>query len=123
MPEQDNIEAFPGSKTGTVTTNAIRPRSRKWWQFGGKDISHVSIDAGYETSPSSASSSSLEDTINKNEGVFVAPEALDVYKPVEGFEGAHRFDPSATWSDEDEKRLVSKVCFNHNLSSFSPMLN
>lgn len=113
MAEQHNIEAFPGSKAGAVTNTVQQLRPRKWWQFGGQDISHVSIDAGYETSHSSTSSSSLEDTINKNEGVFVAPEALDVYKPVEGFEGAHRFDPSATWSAEDEKRLVSKVCFNY----------
>ncbi|KAG8410864.1 hypothetical protein J3458_016619 [Metarhizium acridum] len=107
MSKGDNTEAFPASKGGAVVST-VRHRRQKWWQLGGKDISHVSIDAGYETSPSSASSSSLEDA-NKNEGVFVAPEALEVYKPVEGFEGTHRFDPSATWSQQEEEQLVKKL--------------
>lgn len=109
MSERDNVEAFPASKGGAVAVaSAVPYRRQKWWQLGGKDVSHVSIDAGYETAPSSASSSSLEDG-NKNEGVFVAPEALEVYRPVEGFEGTHRFDPSATWSYEEEEQLVKKV--------------
>lgn len=110
MSEQNNIEAFQSPKSGTVTHTARR-RPQKWWQLGGKDISHVSIDEGYETSAYSTSSSSLEDASGKNEGVFVAPEALEVYKPVEGFEGTHRFDPSAKWSEDEEKRLVQKVSF------------
>ncbi|KFG87251.1 phthalate transporter [Metarhizium anisopliae] len=109
MSERDNAEAFPASKGGAVAvTSAVPYRRQKWWQLGGKDVSHVSIDAGYETAPSSASSSYLEDG-NKNEGVFVAPEALEVYRPVEGFEGTHRFDPSATWSYEEEEQLVKKL--------------
>jgi hypothetical protein len=31
------------------------------------------------------------------------------YKPIEGYEGAHRYDPEYTWSAADEKRVVRKV--------------
>ena len=45
--------------------------------------------------------------------VFVAPEVADIYKPIEGFEGAHRFDSSAIWTKKEEKSLVRKVCFTY----------
>lgn len=32
------------------------------------------------------------------------------YRPIEGYEGAHRYDPDYTWSMADEKRTVRKVC-------------
>jgi hypothetical protein len=83
----------------------IRHR-RKWWQFGGKDVSYVSIDSGYE---SRSESSSSEDLVKNVDNVFVAPEATEIYKPIEGFEGTHRFDPTATWSAEEEKKLVRRV--------------
>jgi hypothetical protein len=31
------------------------------------------------------------------------------YRPIEGYEGAHRYDPEYTWSAADEKRVVRKV--------------
>lgn len=112
MAVAENIEAFPGPKSSQKSTSSSHGatyRPLKWYQIGGKDISHVSIDAGYEEGSLESFSSSLEDVTQKNASVFVAPEALDIYKPVEGFEGAHRFDPSATWSAAEEKRLVRKV--------------
>lgn len=82
------------------------PRPRNWWHFGGKDVAYVSVDAGYE---SKSESSSNEDLVKNKDNVFVAPEAAELYKPIEGFEGTHRFDPNATWSAEEEKKLVRRV--------------
>jgi MFS transporter, ACS family, DAL5 transporter family protein len=31
------------------------------------------------------------------------------YKPIEGYEGLHRYDPEYTWSSADEGRVVRKV--------------
>jgi len=31
------------------------------------------------------------------------------YEPVEGYEGAHRYDPEYTWSAADEEKVVRKV--------------
>lgn len=83
--------------------------SQKWWQLGGKDVSYVSVDAGYE---SRSESSSTEDLVKNVDNVYVAPEAIELYKPIEGFEGAHRFDPNASWSPEEEKKLVRRVYFS-----------
>ena len=91
---------------GEPQSERLDPRPRKWWHFGGNDVAYVSIDAGYE---SRSESSSSEDLVKNVDNVFVAPEATELYKPIEGFEGTHRFDPSATWSAEEEKRLVRKV--------------
>ena len=31
------------------------------------------------------------------------------YAPIEGYEGAHRYDPNFEWEPQEEKRLVRKV--------------
>lgn len=84
-------------------------RARRGQNSRAKDVSFVSIDDGYETDLPQSESSTLSDAPKTPSNVFSAAEALDLYRPVEGFEGAHRFDPSATWSPEEEKKLVKKV--------------
>jgi hypothetical protein len=104
------VEAFP---SGTVTSETTKPQ--KWYHLFGRDISHISVDAGYETG---SETSSLEESVVKNtHNVFEAPEATEIYKLVEGFEGTHRFDPSATWTQEEEKTLVRRVCFAQRTST------
>lgn len=39
------------------------------------------------------------------------------YKPIEGYEGAHRYDPKLEWEPKEEKKLVRKVCSLGNTSS------
>jgi hypothetical protein len=34
------------------------------------------------------------------------------YKPIESYEGYHRYDPNYTWSWEDEKKIIRKVSTN-----------
>lgn len=102
MDKHTTIEAFPEAKSV-----ARKPRqAQKWWQLGGKDAAFVSVDDDHEDG---FVSSSEEDLVKNTDNVFVAPEAQELYKPVEGFEGAHRFDPTATWSAEEEKKLVRRV--------------
>jgi hypothetical protein len=97
------IEAFP---TGQVTVRQRKPQ--KWYHLFGKDVSYVPVDAGLE---GSSETSSLDDSVVQNtNNPYEAPEAADIYKLVDGFEGTHRFDPSATWTQEEEKRLVRRVC-------------
>lgn len=36
------------------------------------------------------------------------------YKPIAEYEGYHRYDPSFTWTHEEEKKIVRKV-FLHSL--------
>jgi hypothetical protein len=41
---------------------------------------------------------------------FQADGLETFYKPIEGYEGAHRYDPDYMWSVVDEGRVVRKVC-------------
>lgn len=107
-------EAFPITKQADVTFNA-RPgstlKSRKWYQLGGRDYSHVAVDSGYDNrSETSSFNDSDSEVVKNHNNVFEAKEAVDIYKPIEGYEGAHRFVPDATWTQAEESALVRKVC-------------
>ena len=51
-----------------------------------------------------------------NEGPSVQPSTFQVdgletfYKPIQGYEGLHRYDPDYTWTSTDERAVVRKVC-------------
>ena len=32
------------------------------------------------------------------------------YKPIDTYEGRHRWDPNAEWTEKEEKHIVRKVC-------------
>ena len=82
-----------------------------WWKFGGKDRSFIPTRS--ETSkPSLDAFNDPRDIENENtadDSVFNNPKAFDIYKPIEKYEGRHRFDPRATWSEGEEKKLVRRV--------------
>ncbi|PKS12450.1 hypothetical protein jhhlp_000656 [Lomentospora prolificans] len=40
---------------------------------------------------------------------FVSGGSADLYEPISQYEGRHRYDPSAEWTPEEEKRLLRKV--------------
>lgn len=87
-------------------------QSPPWWKIGGKDYSYVSIDGDETlvTGPPSSSEESLDDTlVRKRNSVFQSPEAFEIYKPDESYEGFHRFDPTFVWTEEEEKALVKRV--------------
>ena len=86
--------------------------SPPWWKIGGQDYSYVSIDGDKTVvaSPPSSSEESLDETlVRKRNSVFQSPEAFEIYKPDESYEGFHRFDPSFVWTKEEEKALVKRV--------------
>lgn len=43
------------------------------------------------------------------------------YKPSDGWEGLHRYDPDFTWEPSEERRLVRKVS-NHRMAHFMSYL-
>lgn len=96
------------SRDVEIHQTTLKPR--KWWQFGGKDVSHVSVDDGYHTPGSSTPSLSDTSSLDKNvNNVYEDSEAAEFYKPIEGYEGAHRFVPDASWSVSEENALRRKV--------------
>jgi hypothetical protein len=86
-------------------------QTKPWWKLGGKDYSFVSVDAGYPKASTSASSSDTAISANEKlqHNVWETDEVKEVYKPIEGYEGAHRFDPNLTWTPEEESRLLTQV--------------
>lgn len=41
--------------------------------------------------------------------VVAAGGSLEFYEPIDGYEGKHRYDPSAEWIEKEEKTLIRKV--------------
>jgi len=40
---------------------------------------------------------------------FVGGELQSSYKPIDTYEGIHRFDPEFEWEPEEEKKVVRKI--------------
>ena len=95
----------------TASDEGPRPRHNPWWKFGGTDQSYVPSQA--QKSESSLTSSQEDNELGQDNNiqgsVFSDSRAKEFYKPIEKYEGRHRFDMHATWSDEEEKRLVRRV--------------
>lgn len=78
---------------------------------------HVSIlrtserGGSSDSAESTKSASSLEaNRWTKGATTFDNDSDLqNFYKPIERYEGYHRYDPDYTWSEEDEKKIVRKV--------------
>src|ERR1700753_4044963 len=85
-----------GVDESVYPTLDVQPvKRRAWWKLGGQDQSFVSVNSGYPATPNSVSSSdtklvSTDDLHN----VWETEETKEIYKPIEGYEGAHRFDPN-----------------------------
>jgi hypothetical protein len=96
MSALDEKTSDPGvveKKNGEYNVSRHITPKRPWWKIGGKDISFAPVD------PDSVTTSS----------VFSDPDAAVIYKPIEKYEGSHRFDPSATWTPQEEQALVRTV--------------
>jgi hypothetical protein len=50
-----------------------------------------------------------EDEASLKPSTFQTDGLETFYKPIEGYEGAHRYDPEYVWSAADEGRVVRKV--------------
>ena len=86
-------------------------KANSWWKFGGRDRIFVPsrLQGSKSTFKDFQGDRTIDDDHNADGNVFSDPRAVDIYKPIEKYEGRHRFDLHATWSDEEEKRLVRRV--------------
>lgn len=86
----------------------VRPRSRKkWWQIGGQDV--IFVPVRNDGLPSSTADFDTNGNDTLDESVFADGRTTEVYAPIEKYEGRHRFDPKATWTEEEEANLVRRV--------------
>jgi hypothetical protein len=107
-----NNKATATTNIGTIADdgahgNTPTRRTRKWWHLGGKDIIFVPV----RNDGSSLSKGDFDTNVTEtaDESVFNDPRAADIYAPIEKYEGAHRFDPNATWTEAEELSLVRRV--------------
>jgi hypothetical protein len=60
----------------------------------------------------------ISGTTAGNDTTTFASSGLETYyKPIETYEGFHRYDPEFAWEPEEERRLVRKVRFCSSTSS------
>lgn len=46
---------------------------------------------------------------NKAEGTFEAGDNHHIFRPIDSYEGLHRWDPYFQWTEQEEKKVVRKV--------------
>ena len=105
------------SDDGPLNAHPLPVKTKPWWKLGGKDYGFVSIDAGYPKQVNSASSSDTQLDGSLDHNVYETEDTKEIYQPIEGYEGAHRFDPSLEWDPQEEKRLVKIVSLPGSRSS------
>lgn len=96
----------------SIQSPTTQAPKKSWWNIGGPDISFAPVDPVSVTNSSSTSikediETSGEQTIHGS--VFDDSKAAELYQPVEKYEGRHRFDPNATWTEEEERKLIRSV--------------
>ncbi|TVY59252.1 putative transporter [Lachnellula cervina] len=96
----------------SIQSPTTQAPKKSWWNIGGPDISFAPVDPVSVTNSSSTSikediETSGEQTIHGS--VFDDSKAAELYQPVEKYEGRHRFDPNATWTEEEERKLIRSL--------------
>lgn len=84
-------------------------KANSWWKFGGRIFVPSRLQGSKSTFKNFQGDRTIDDDHNADGNVFSDPRAVDIYKPIEKYEGRHRLDIRATWSDEEEKKLVRRV--------------
>jgi hypothetical protein len=51
--------------------------------------------------------------INGLSGVLAAGGSVELYAPIPEYEGKHRYDPKAEWTEKEEQVLVRRVILLH----------
>lgn len=47
--------------------------------------------------------------VSSNGGVFASGGDVKLYEPIPEYEGKHRYDPAAQWTEKEEKAVLRKV--------------
>jgi hypothetical protein len=78
-----------------------------------QDTVQISVDQG---SPDTSIGGDLEKKGSQIQqyqaGAFETREGHHHYRPIDSYEGIHRWDPEFEWTEEEEKKIVRKVGFS-----------
>lgn len=81
-------------------------------KMGGREDSPDSGNASPEADMKAFPEAAVTDTtfFKRTEGRAFDNDSLEsFYKPIDSYEGRHRYDPSFEWTPKEEKRVVRKV--------------
>jgi hypothetical protein len=98
-----------------VGSSSNRPYSKVEYQAlrddedGRRDSINSSSPILDKTSIEEFDQDSIDEEVDLDQGAFATDGLETFYKPIEGYEGAHRFDPNYRWSNSDEGKVVWKV--------------
>jgi hypothetical protein len=73
-------------------------------------ITSSSDSKNLKGSEGSISSQELDSHQFGSGAVFAEGTHLQYHEPIPEYEGRHRYDPTAQWTEAEEKKLVRKVC-------------
>ena len=62
-----------------------------------------------EASVSIVQESPKNQKINGTSGVLAGGGSVELYAPIDEYEGKHRYDPTAEWTEKEEQVLVRRV--------------
>lgn len=87
---------------------------------GAVGITTASDVKNLKSAQGSISSKSLESHNFGSGAVFAEGTHLQYHEPIAEYEGRHRYDPTAQWTEAEEKKLVRKVCASTHPSHCPP---
>jgi len=71
----------------------------------------IPAELGKSTSISGSETDlSTRQSSTKNGVTFTSSGLEEHYKPIESYEGYHRYDPKFEWEPEEERKVVRRVC-------------
>lgn len=65
--------------------------------------------AGTTTALGSDTLEALRNRVSGGDATFDQTEDVRYYKPIDTYEGIHRWDPEFEWEESEEKKIVRKV--------------
>ncbi|CAE6531990.1 unnamed protein product [Rhizoctonia solani] len=86
-------------------TQTTTPTSISRSSLEDKHVDSLNTEASYREGENPGATSSTFD----HEHVFDDPKLGKFFVPISEYEGMHRFDPKATWTEAEERSLVRKV--------------
>ncbi|KAI7971541.1 hypothetical protein EIK77_001417 [Talaromyces pinophilus] len=78
--------------------------------------------AGTKTALGSDTLEALRNRVSGGDATFDQTEDPRYYKPIDTYEGIHRWDPEFEWEEWEEKKIVRKVVsslFNSNVTNWN----
>ena len=91
-----------------MVNSTLYPTSAGVVPVPGKEIEFTASASGSETEVHNSAKGYQEGTAFATRGL-----RQDHYKPVDSYEGLHRYDPDFEWELEEERKIVRKVLALH----------